>query len=184
MAFHRIDFTATVAGLAPTITGHLVLAETASGYLLDRLAVERRRRQLTSTALRTVPVDWLVSMVCLNYGLDGPAHKDGLLADGMVVDLDEVDRGVELRQRGIANPDALRYVARVYLTTSLLGQFPVESVATYLDFSMRTASRWVAASRGAGFLRVSSRITERRLNMASGSVNKMPGDRAKPYRVQ
>jgi hypothetical protein len=157
VAFQHLDFSATVERVPSVIAGRLVLDEPPSRYLLDRLCLDRPAsgETLTATGLRAVPVDFVVTQVCLFYGVDGPRLKDGY-PKVLMPDPDQVRHGVELRQRGLEDPDALRFVARIYLDTSLRADSPIDWVATYFDCSRPTASRWVAAAKDAGFLRVAS----------------------------
>jgi hypothetical protein len=152
-AFAWIKFGAAIDGVDPIIQGRLQLGDPPVRYLLDTLLFRRSEsgKPITAIGLRSLPVDWVVSIVCLNFGLDNPS-SGGVLAEGTVVDLDERDDAVKLRQRGLGDPDALKYVARTYVTQGLLGQPPVEWVATYFDCSLRTATRWVSAARKGGYL--------------------------------
>jgi hypothetical protein len=160
VAFETIDFEAWVEGVELVMVGRLVLDDPPSRYVLERFAVERAKRErgdlgqpVTATGLRSVPLDFVVSTVRGQYGTEGDSW--GLADDGKPGV--GAEHGAALRARGLGDETALRTVAAVYLAHSLRTDEPIDWVAIYLDCSIPTASRWVAAAKDAGYLRVASR---------------------------
>jgi hypothetical protein len=152
VAFDWIDFYADIEGVDTAIAARLVLDDPPIRYLLDRLEFVRfpSGGPVTAVGVRKLPVDSVVSLACLNFGLNGWAG--GLMNEGVVYTTSEMDEAVQLRQQGIKDPDALAYVAYTYVRYGLLGQPPVEWVARMYSCSLRTATRWVAAARQSGYL--------------------------------
>jgi hypothetical protein len=93
-----------------------------------------------------------------------------------VLDRTPAEAGGELRQHGLEDESVLRQVAAVYLANGLQGQPSPATTAEYLDCSVPTTSRWVAAAKDARHLRVASRM--RRL---MASIDKRPDGR---YRLR
>jgi hypothetical protein len=164
-AFDRITFTASLVG-SYDLDGTLVLDDPPSRYLLDSITIRRqvtlpyfkhlpaevrtqRESHMTATArpvtaegVRSVAIEREVSEVLRHYGVENTGAR-----------LERADAAT-LRDAGIGDEDALAYVAAVYLAASLRGDAPAAWVAHHLECSSATASRWIAAAKDAGFLRV------------------------------
>jgi hypothetical protein len=89
-----------------------------------------------------VPIEEVTGVVLRKYG--AKSTFDEL----------EYEDGYRLRDAGIGDESALRFVTGTYLTASLQGLAPASRVADRLECSLPTAGRWIAAAKDAGFLTV------------------------------
>jgi hypothetical protein len=148
VAFETITFKAWVERNDYGLEGRLVLDDPPSRYLLDRFTMQRgaeSEEPITATGIRSVPIDFVISQVLQEFGVQADA------------DWSPEEGGENLRQRGLDDEWALQRVAEVYLTAGLRRESSLAKTAQYLDCSVPTVSRWVAAAKDAGFLRVASR---------------------------
>jgi hypothetical protein len=152
-AYRVLDFQAELHTLGYDAAGRLVLDDPPSRYVLEEFTmrrstgesfafegVERDGRPITAEAVRSIPVDSIAGEVRRVFG-----------AEGAELDPDTV---AELRQAGMRDERALRYVAAVYLRASLRGQRTADWVAGEFECSIATAGRWVAAAKDSGHLKV------------------------------
>jgi hypothetical protein len=157
VGFKWIEFEAEVEGVSFAASGLLALDDPPSRYELDWFRINRAGagQAVTSSSARTVPIDGIVGMVLYAFGTDHELPEDGVLGAG--VEYRDLDYNLELRGRGLDDPEALQFVAATYLRASLSGGAPLETLMFLFDCSKATASRWVAASKDAGLLRVARR---------------------------
>jgi hypothetical protein len=149
VAFKTITFEAWVERNDYGLEGRLVLDDPPSRYLLDRFTMQRgpeSEEPITATRIRSVPIDFVINQVLATFGVQTEA------------DWAPEEGGSALRQRGLEDEWALHRVAEVYLASGLRGEPSLAKTAEYLDCSIPTASRWVAAAKDAGLLKVASRV--------------------------
>ena len=153
IAFEWLDFTVELHNLLDhtyTVAGRLSLDDPPSRYILDEFTLRRARFRgepskypVTALAVRSVPVDRIISEVAASRGIEADE-----------VDSIDVEAAAELRQAGLADAEALRFAASKYLAASLRSQPTAEAIADAFDCSVATAGRWIAAAKDAGFLKV------------------------------
>jgi hypothetical protein len=143
-AFEWVDFSAQLHSLGFDASGRVILDDPPSRYAMHTFSVHRRDDgpPLTAHALRAVPVERIVNEVLHQYGVDDEAPPEESREA-----IDEIIGG------GMSDDAALRFVARLYLRTSLQGGATGEALATWLACSRATVIRWVAAAKDAGYLK-------------------------------